>query len=205
MLERTALELRGIACLDLEELTPDKQQIRCSRSFGATVSSLEELTEAITTFTSRAAEKLRAQQGEAAAIAVEIRTSAFRPGTAPYAASRVVPLTAPSADTRALVAAARRGLQRLFTPGLVYSKAGVILLGLTRARNASRTCLPSQPHRCTQPGADGDAGSDQPPLRPRQPDAGECAPGPALAPTRAVPLTALYHPPGRTPGGALLS
>ena len=133
MLERTALELRGIACLDLEELTPDKQQIRCSRSFGATVSSLEELTEAITTFTSRAAEKLRAQQGEAAAIAVEIRTSAFRPGTAPYAASRVVPLAAPSADTRVLVAAARRGLQRLFKPGLVYSKAGVILLGLTQA------------------------------------------------------------------------
>ena len=145
MLERTALELRGIACLDLEELTPDKQQIRCSRSFGATVSSLEELTEAITTFTSRAAEKLRAQQGEAAAIAVEIRTSAFRPGTAPYAASRVVPLTAPSADTRVLVAAARRGLQRLFKPGLVYSKAGVILLGLTQAAHASRICSPSQP------------------------------------------------------------
>lgn len=133
MLERTALELRGIACLDLEALTPDKQQIRCSRTFGAEVTALEELTEAITTFTSRAAEKLRAQQGEAAAIAVEIRTSAFRAGTTPYAASRVVPLAAPSADTRVLVAAARRGLQRIYKPGPVFTKAGVILLGLSHA------------------------------------------------------------------------
>ncbi|MBK1621315.1 DNA polymerase V subunit UmuC [Lamprobacter modestohalophilus] len=133
MLERTALELRGIACLDLETLSPDKQQIRCSRSFGATVSSLAELTEAITTFTSRAAEKLRAQQGEAAAIAVEIRSSAFRRDAAAYAASRVVPLAAPTADTRALVAAARAGLNRLYKPGPAYAKAGVILLDLSRA------------------------------------------------------------------------
>jgi len=132
MLERTALELRGIACLDLETVNPDKQQIRCSRSFGATVSSLEELTEAITTFTSRAAEKLRAQQGEAAAIAVEIRSSRFRDAQ-PYAASRVVPLATPTADTRVLVAAARAGLKRLYKPGPAYSKAGVILLDLSRA------------------------------------------------------------------------
>jgi DNA polymerase V len=133
MLERTALELRGIACLDLETYSPDKHQIRCSRSFGATVSSLEELTEAITSFTSRAAEKLRAQQGEAAAILVEIRSSAFRRDAAPYAASRVVPLAAPTADTRALVAAARAGLNRIYKPGLDYAKAGVILLDLSRA------------------------------------------------------------------------
>ncbi len=132
MLERTALELRGIARLDLETVSPDKQQIRCSRSFGATVSSLEELTEAITTFTSRAAEKLRSQQGDAAAIAVEIRSSRFRDAQ-PYAASRVVPLATPTADTRALVTAARAGLKRIFKPGPAYSKAGVILLELSRA------------------------------------------------------------------------
>ncbi|MEA1053867.1 DNA polymerase V subunit UmuC, partial [Lamprobacter modestohalophilus] len=114
-------------------LSPNKQQIRCSRSFGATVSSLAELTEAITSFTSRAAEKLRAQQGEAAAIMVEIRSSNFRGDASPYAASRVVPLAAPTADTRTLVAAARAGLQRIYKPGPSYAKAGVILLDLTRA------------------------------------------------------------------------
>ncbi|WP_338034946.1 hypothetical protein [Lamprobacter modestohalophilus] len=42
----------------------------------------------MTSFTSRAAEKLRAQQGEAAAIMVEIRSRAFRRDAAAYAASR---------------------------------------------------------------------------------------------------------------------
>jgi DNA polymerase V len=133
VLERTALELRGVACLELEEVMPDKQQIRCSRTFGEAVTSLAELTQAITTFTSRAVEKLRAQQGVAAAVGVEIRTSVFRTETTPFVGSLVVPLVAPSADTRVLVAAARRGLQRIYQPGLVYTKAGVVLLGLRRA------------------------------------------------------------------------
>jgi DNA polymerase V len=45
----------------------------------------------------------------------------------------VVPLAVPTADTRTLVAAARAGLQRLYKPGPAYSKAGVILLELSRA------------------------------------------------------------------------
>ncbi|MFP4077124.1 MAG: Y-family DNA polymerase, partial [Halochromatium sp.] len=107
-LERTALELRGIACLDLEAIAPDKQQIRCSRSFGVPVTCREELAEALTAFTSRAAEKLRAQQGLASALVVEIRTQRFRQDPPPYAASRVQPLAAPSADSRRLAAAAGR-------------------------------------------------------------------------------------------------
>ena len=76
---------------------------------------------------------MRAQQGEAAAFAVEIRSSASRTDTVPYATSRVVPLAALAADTRALVAVARAGLQRIYKPGPAYAKAGVILLDLTRA------------------------------------------------------------------------
>ncbi|KAA6182106.1 Y-family DNA polymerase, partial [Thiohalocapsa marina] len=135
VLERTALELRGIPCLALEDVTPDKQQIRCSRSFGAPVTTLEELIEAVTTFASRAAEKLRAQQGEAAAVAVEIQTSPFRTDSTPYAASRSIALATPSADTRALVAAACQGLRAIYRPHRRYTKAGVLLLGLGPAAN----------------------------------------------------------------------
>lgn len=145
MLERTALELRGIACLRLEDVASDKKQIRCSRSFGAAVTSREELAEAVTTFTSRAAEKLRAQQGVASAIAVEIRTGAFRPNEPQYAASRVVPLAEPSADTRHLVAAACRGLLSLYRSGYRYSKAGVMLMGLSRA-SETQPSLFAEPH-----------------------------------------------------------
>src|SRR3954462_744006 len=61
VLERLVLELRGVACIALEEAPPDRKSIMASRSFGRTVGTREELEEAIATFTSRAAEKLRVQ------------------------------------------------------------------------------------------------------------------------------------------------
>ena len=61
VLERTIMELRGISCLELEELAPAKKQIMSSRSFGAYVHTLPELEEAVSTYIARAAEKLRAQ------------------------------------------------------------------------------------------------------------------------------------------------
>lgn len=47
VLERTVRELRGTACLDLEDSAGNKQQILCSRSFGASVYSVDELAESI--------------------------------------------------------------------------------------------------------------------------------------------------------------
>lgn len=133
MLERTALELRGIPCLSLEDLAPDKQQIQSSRSFGAPVTSLQELTEAVTSYVSLAAEKLRVQHSEAGAVYVMIRTSGFRDDQPQYSNSLVLGLSEPSADTRLLARAALHGLRRLYRPGYRYAKAGIMLLALTPA------------------------------------------------------------------------
>ena len=136
VLARTALELRGKVCLALEEIAPAKQQIRCSRSFGVLVTEQAELIEALAQFTSRAAEKLRAQQTLASALGVELTRRPQHPGLPPQTRCQVVALPEPSADTRMLVAAARRGLQRLLPPARTdqpYTKAGIILLGLTPA------------------------------------------------------------------------
>lgn len=61
VLERTVRELRGISCLDLQEVDPDKQQIMSSRSFGAVIYELADLEEAVASYIAKAAEKLRAQ------------------------------------------------------------------------------------------------------------------------------------------------
>ena len=61
VLERTVRELRGISCIDLEEVVPDRQQIMVSRSFGHLVQDLDELEEAVASYIARAAEKLRSQ------------------------------------------------------------------------------------------------------------------------------------------------
>ncbi len=61
VMERLCYELRGVSCLQLEEVAPAKQQIIASRSFGKLVTSQTELAESVATHAARAAEKLRTQ------------------------------------------------------------------------------------------------------------------------------------------------
>ncbi|MGB6097345.1 MAG: Y-family DNA polymerase [Comamonas thiooxydans] len=129
VLERTVRELQGQPCIALEQAPPPKQMIACTRSFGQTVSELEPLIEAVSEFATRAAEKLRGQQGRAARIQVFAHTSPHRPGPR-FSRSVVVPLIRPTCDTRQLVAAAIAGLRSIYQPGFALIKAGVILLDL---------------------------------------------------------------------------
>lgn len=126
VLQRTVLELRGIACLPLEPTSPPKKHIICSRSFGRPVTALEDLRQAVVTYASRAAEKLRRQQGVAQGIAVSIQSSRFKVPF--YGHSTYIPLAVPSADSRALARAALQGLERIYQPGWDYIKAGVELV-----------------------------------------------------------------------------
>jgi len=133
VLERTVRELNGIACLDLDDQPAPKQEIACTRSFGEKVTELRELNEAVSTFASRAAQKLRQQGSLASAVLVFIRTSPFRPNDKPYARSITMPLRLPSADTLRIAGAALDGLHRIYRPGYRYAKAGVMLLDLQPA------------------------------------------------------------------------
>lgn len=132
VLERTVLELQGTSCMTLEDAPPAKQEIACTRSFGHPVTALQDLIEAVTEFSSRAAEKLRKQNGLADQILVFIRTSPFRPEPQ-YSQSIVVPLRRPTSDTGELVTAAMMGLRRIYRSGFKYAKAGVMLLELQDA------------------------------------------------------------------------
>jgi DNA polymerase V len=84
---------------------------------------------AVASFASRAAEKLRRQESAASVLTVFLSQNRF--GTTPPPHTRSAQLTLPVAtsDTTALVRFARAQLRRLWLPGLVYVKAGVILDG----------------------------------------------------------------------------
>jgi len=56
---RTVYELRGISCLPLELMEPTRKGIAVTRSFGAPVTSWQEMHEAIASYATRAAEKMR--------------------------------------------------------------------------------------------------------------------------------------------------
>ena len=131
VLERTWRELKGEACIDIEfaDMPAPKKQIACTRSFGQPVTGLDELREAISEFTSRAAEKLRRQRHLAGQVLVFARTSPFRDGPR-FSKSVVVPLVRPSADTSELANAAVKGLRSIYAPGFQLAKAGVMLLDL---------------------------------------------------------------------------
>jgi DNA polymerase V len=127
VMERTCNELRGISCLELEEVAPSKQQIMSSRSFGSPVTTLAELREAVASYVSRAAEKLRAQGSVSAAIHVFIQTNRFKESDLQYSEGLLVPLPDPTDDTRLLASAATLGLNLIFKPGYQYKKAGIML------------------------------------------------------------------------------
>jgi DNA polymerase V len=130
---RTVMELNGIPCLELEAVAPNKQQIICSRSFTRKLVDLRELAEALASFCSRAAEKLRSQQSLAGTITVFIRTSPFSPQEPCYQRSASMRLTPASQDTRHLVQAAHRLLAHIFKAGYRYQQAGVQLSDLRPA------------------------------------------------------------------------
>jgi len=102
----------------------------CSRSFGREVHRYPELREAVLTYISRAAEKLRGEESVAAAVQVFIQTNPFK-DVPQYSRSVTVALTSASDDTLSLARAAVHGLQAIYKPGFAYKKAGTKLTGLS--------------------------------------------------------------------------
>ncbi|MGZ8946704.1 MAG: Y-family DNA polymerase [Methylococcaceae bacterium] len=124
---RTVLELNGIACLELEEISPDKQQIVCSRSFSRRLTEYKELSAALAEFGSRAAEKLRRQQSITGCITVFIRTNPFSQQEPQYQRSASIKLSAATQDTRTIIVTGSRLLTEIFRQGYNYQKCGVQL------------------------------------------------------------------------------
>jgi DNA polymerase V len=133
VLERTVREMQGQPCMVLDEAPGPKKEIACTRSFGQTITLLQDLQEAVSEFACRAAEKLRKQEGRAGQVHVFIQTSPFRRGDRQYGQSITLPLRRPTADSTLLAGMACRGLRAIYREGFKFAKAGVILLDLVGA------------------------------------------------------------------------
>lgn len=136
VLERTVQELRGVSCLEMEDIAPAKQQIMSSRSFGQAIITLDELGEAVTLHTTRATEKLRSQGSVAGAIQVFLQTNRFKPKEPQYNPGITVPLAHATNDTLQLAQAALAGLKRIYRPGYCYAKAGINLMDISPMNRA---------------------------------------------------------------------
>lgn len=130
VVEKTARELAGTPCLELDEADPPKQEICCSRMFGKRLTELTPIKQAVATYTARAAEKLRAQGSVCKRMRVSIRTGMFNPDEAKYAKGALLELPYPTNDTLLLTRAATDAAERVYRSGFRYSKAEVLLLDL---------------------------------------------------------------------------
>lgn len=133
VMERIIAELNGESCLQLDDITAPRAQIIATRSFGRPVTTISELREAVMSYVSRAAERLRAQHSVCRQVRVHIDTGKFHDALSRYRPAISVPLAHASDDTRPLAAAALLGLERIYRPGLRYKKAGITLTGLQPA------------------------------------------------------------------------
>jgi len=127
VLERTVRELKGESCIPLEELPPTKQQICCSRSFCERITSKMLMQQAICQYASMAAEKLRGERQFCRRISIFIRTSPHAENEIFYGNNAGEKLSLPTQDTRDIIEAAIRSLDRIWLDDRRYMKAGIIL------------------------------------------------------------------------------
>jgi DNA polymerase V len=130
---RTARELCGEPCLELELHVDAKKGITDSRSFGQRITELPALSEALASYVARAAEKLRREKLLAKHMLVFMHTSPFAKDAAKdpyYAPSLSFALPLHTNYTPELVHYALWALGKMYRPGYRYMKCGVMLTDL---------------------------------------------------------------------------
>lgn len=120
------LELRAMSCFKINQRNQVRQSITCSRSFGKNIYSRESLNEAISSYISSAAQKLRSEELLAGSLGVYIRTNRFSDDIQ-YSSYDEIKISTPTSDTRELIKLAINLLGKIYRDGYGYKKAGVYI------------------------------------------------------------------------------
>ncbi len=123
---KTWMELNGIPCIDTSE-RPKKESICISRSFGQMTGKLSSLREAVATYASGCANKLRGQKSVAGRVTVFLMTNRFRDDLPQYHNVGSYDFPVKTDDTLEITDAAFSVLDKLYRHGFLFKKAGVIL------------------------------------------------------------------------------
>ena len=132
---RTAMELRGIPCIELEKTTSKRKSCVVSRSFGKRVENFQELKEAVANYCLNASEKLRSENLVAKALTVFVRTSPFQRSFGYYSNSKTIDFPVATNNSIETVKTAISILQDIYKNGYRYQKAGVMFSGLSNEDN----------------------------------------------------------------------
>lgn len=128
---RIQAELNGVRCLELETQPAARKSVTCSRSFGSAIETLAEMKEAIASFMTKGAEKLRKGNLAASVVTVFIHTNRFRQDEPQYGNSVTHELLYPTNTDDELLKVALVAIERIYREGYRFKKAGVMLNHLT--------------------------------------------------------------------------
>ncbi len=128
--ERTVKELKGQSCLRLERVEQPKKSILFSRSFGKPMKNLQDLSEAVSYFTSSAAEQLRKHKLAANLAMVFVATNRFKKNEPQYFNGINFRLPVATSYTPELINYSLQSLKKIYRSGYQYKKAGVMMLDL---------------------------------------------------------------------------
>jgi DNA polymerase V len=138
---RTHAELSGVSCIGFSDTPATRKSLAVTRSFGQAVTDWRDMEQAIASYATRAAEKLRKHKLVATAMQVFVRTNEHNKD--PKYANQATFDVEPTADTLSLVRDALRAGERMWRPGFRYAKAGVVLVDLRAISEMPETLFPS--------------------------------------------------------------
>ena len=133
-LGRTISELCGIPCFEEENPEDPSKSISCSRSFGHPVVEFQELSEAVSVYTAKAAEKLREEKLTASGITVYFQMYPEYDPPLPAGQTAVTVLFPhPTDNTSRMLTEVSAKLPTIYVRNRRYKKAGMFFFGLSSA------------------------------------------------------------------------
>lgn len=127
--ERTMLELNGTSCIEIEE-AEIKKTILTSRTFAKSTDNFSVLEEALSSFASRATEKLRKDRCCCMYVTVYISTNRHRQDESQYSSFWTETSEVPICYTADIIKLGLEALKKVFKKGYVYKRLGVVLSGI---------------------------------------------------------------------------
>ncbi len=139
VLERTVLELRGVKCNQIEDVSPDKKSICVSRSFGRKLRCYHDVRSALIVYVQKAASKMRMSNLFCRTITIFLKTSRYESNV--YNNSKTYTLIESTIDLRLIWKVSDKLLKEIYKESFSYSKVGVILSDFCKEESMQRSLI----------------------------------------------------------------
>ncbi|WP_436916884.1 Y-family DNA polymerase [Acinetobacter schindleri] len=130
VMQRSVMELQGVSCIELEQAAPTKKQIISSRSFGARVTDIESLSEAMSDYLQNAVKRLREDESLCGCVIAFAQSNPFDKNKPFYNKSISIGFAEPTDCAAVMNRAVMKRMNEIFQEGIEFKKCGVILTAI---------------------------------------------------------------------------